>query len=326
MATDHGRIKNGETPTKVSTTPPAGETVGGVLMPGIGTPDVRRWSSEIPRWDLYCGQAVDALNLIQTDSVDCIVTSPPYYWLRDYGVSGQIGMEDNMEGYVSAITNVMEAARRVLKPTGTLFLNLGDTYYSGKGRSRGTDRVNRKRRFGVRAVDKGRGMGIGLQRKTLLGMPWRVAFSMCESGWTLRSPIIWVKKGGVTEPVRDRPSRSYEYVFLFARSQNYHFDKSALRPGMSEDIWHIPVRSNNAGVRDSAPFPEELVERCLDVGSPRSGVVLDPFCGSGTTLRVALRRGHYAIGIDLNPKFCDQVRLDLEVVQPEMTGLRMNRA
>ena len=147
---------------------------------------IKSWHSNTPSsWSLYCGHAVEALHLIDEASVDCVVTSPPYFWLRDYQVEGQIGLEDSVAEYTAAIAAVMEGVFRVLKPSGTLFLNLGDTYYSGKGKSHGVDKKSSKRRFGLRAVDKSGGLGIGLKRKSIIGIPWRVATEMCQKDWVL---------------------------------------------------------------------------------------------------------------------------------------------
>ena len=274
---------------------------------------IKSWHSDTPiQWSLYCGQAAEALRLIDEASVDCVVTSPPYFWLRDYKVEGQIGLEDSVDDYLSAITAVMDEVFRVLKPSGTLFLNLGDTYYSGKGKSHGTDKKSSKRRFGLRAVDRSGGLGIGLKRKSVIGIPWRVATEMCKKDWVLRSPIIWHRTKSLPEEVHDRPARGYEFIFLFAKDRRYYFDKSRLpHDGGVEDVWSIPARPRLNGAKQTAPFPDELVEQCLAVGCPPGGVVLDPFCGSGTTMRVALRDGHPALGIELNEAFCEYIRSDL---------------
>jgi DNA modification methylase len=259
-------------------------------------------------WRLYNGDALAALALVEEGSIDCAVTSPPYYWLRDYGVPGQIGLEATVEEYVESVCSVMAQVQRVLKKEGTLFLNIGDTYYSGKGRSHGQDKKSKKRRFGLRAVDKSGGLDIGLQRKSIIGIPWRVAIRMCEQGWVLRSPIIWHRDKCLPEAVLDRPRRSYEYVMMFAKSRHYHFDRKLLvSKNIDEDVWTIPPRSQNNGKVDTAPFPDELVERCLAIGCPQGGVVLDPFAGSGTTMHVALRTGRPVIGIELHPQFCKYI-------------------
>jgi len=125
-------------------------------------------------WQLFHGPAKETLSLLPKESVDCVITSPPYFWLRDYKTENQIGLEDSVGGYVAHLTETMAEVYRVLKPDGVLFLNLGDTYYSGKGESQGKDRKSSKRRFGLRAVDKSGGLGIGLQRKSIIGIPWRV--------------------------------------------------------------------------------------------------------------------------------------------------------
>lgn len=266
------------------------------------------------KWSVYQGSAVEVLRRLPAESVHCVVTSPPYFWLRDYGVDGQIGMEDTVDGYVQAISGVMDEVRRVLCKDGLLFLNIGDTYYSGKGKSHGIDRKSNKRRFGLRVVDKSGGLDIGIQRKSSIGVPWRVAIEMASRQWVLRSPIIWHRENCLPEHVRDRPSRSYEYVFMFAKDRHYFFNKKPLiDKKVEEDMWTIAARPKNGknGV-DTAPFPDELVHRCLEIGCKPHGVVLDPFLGSGTTARVALAMNHSTIGIDLNRDFClyatDQLR------------------
>lgn len=255
-------------------------------------------------WSIYNGSSSDVLKTLPKKSVDCVVTSPPYFWLRDYGVDGQIGLEDSVQEYVDSICDVMDEVKEVLNPEGLLFVNLGDTYYSGKGQSQGNDRKSNKRRFGLRAVDKSGGLGIGLQRKSMIGIPWRVALEMASRGWVLRSSIIWHREHCLPESVRDRPSRSYEFLFMFAKSRKYYFNKQALIDNkVEEDMWTISARPKAGNGLDTAPYPDELVERCLNIGCPEGGVVLDPFVGSGTTVRVAASMGYSAIGIDLNHEF-----------------------
>ncbi len=262
-------------------------------------------------WNVYQGDALVVLEGLDDETYDCVVTSPPYFWLRDYDVDGQLGQEETVLEYVTAIADVMDEVRRVLKPGGVLFLNLGDTYYSGKGQPVGDDPKSRKRRFGLRAVDKSGGLGIGLQRKTIIGMPWRVAIEMCDRKWVLRSPIIWHRKHCLPEKVHDRPRRSYEHIFMFVKDRKYYFDRQPLRDASEEDMWTIAARPEPTNGLDTAPFPDELVQRCLDIGCPPAGYVLDPFAGSGTTLRVALRSGRPASGVELNPDFCTYMATQL---------------
>jgi DNA modification methylase len=261
-------------------------------------------SSQGGAWSIYQGQAQQILRDLREESVNCTVTSPPYYWLRDYDVPGQIGLEPTVQEYVDSIADVMDGVKRVLRPDGLLFLNLGDTYYSGKGKSHGKDRKSNKRRFGLRAVDKSGGLGIGLQRKSIIGIPWRVAIEMVARGWVLRSSVIWHRENCLPEAVSDRPSRSYEYVFMLAKSRKYYFNRQQLvDQKVEEDMWTIPARPKGGNGLDTAPFPDELVRRCLQIGGRPKGLVLDPFLGSGTTARVALSMGYSAIGIDLKHEF-----------------------
>jgi DNA modification methylase len=270
--------------------------------------EAREWygvSQGGQQWSIYQGDAVANLSKLPEESIHCVVTSPPYFWLRDYGVEGQIGLEETVDGYVQSVCAVMDQVMRVLRPDGLLFLNLGDTYYSGKGKSHGKDRKSNKRRFGLRAVDKSGGLGIGVQRKSIIGIPWRVAIEMTTRGWVLRSPIIWHRERCLPESVADRASRSYENLFMFAKSRRYYFNKQPLiEQKVEEDMWTIAARPKASNGLDTAPYPDELVQRCLQIGCLPGGVVLDPFLGSGTTARVALAMGHHAIGIDLNREFC----------------------
>ncbi len=258
-------------------------------------------------WSVYQGDAKSVLAGLPDAAYNCVVTSPPYYWLRDYGVEGQIGQEETVLQYVEAMADTMDEVYRVLTDDGLVFLNLGDTYYSGKGKSHGTDPKSNKWRFGLRAVDKSGGLGIGIRPKSVIGVPWRVALEMsARRKWVLRSSIIWHRKHSLPEAVKDRPRRSYEYVFMFAKQRNYYFNRDALRDVVvEEDVWTIPNRPKPTNGIDTAPFPDELVERCLKLGCPQGGTVLDPFAGSGTTVRVSVKSGRHAAGIDLNAAFCE---------------------
>ena len=227
-------------------------------------------------------------------------------------------MEPSVDEYVRSVCDVMDETRRVLSPDGVLFLNLGDTYYSGKGRPHGEDRKHNGRRFKMlRVVDAS---GLGKPRKSLLGMPWRVALEMIDRGWILRAPIIWRRENAIPEPnVKDRPWRTYEFVFLFSKSRTYQFDRAHLELADNEDVWTIESRSN-AGKGHPAAFPEELVRRCLQLGNPTKGLVLDPFVGSGTVLRIAAELGMPAIGIELSSRFCRKIAAELELVKSHSNG------
>jgi DNA modification methylase len=285
---------------------------------GSTVQEIRAWSDSTSKgnsWAIHCGDAATVLARMEEQIFDCVVTSPPYFWLRDYQVAQQIGREETVTEYIDAICAVMKQVSRVLKTTGSVFLNLGDTYYSGRGESRSIDEKNKKRRFGLRAVDRGGGLGLGLKSKSLIGIPWRVAIRMAEQGWVLRSSIIWHRKNTFSEVVKDRPRRSYEYIFLFVKNRRYYFNRSHLTKDSEEDLWvftNKPTPSN--GVK-TAPFPEELVERCVSLGCPERGHVLDPFVGSGTTVKVAVASGRNGTGIDLNETYCRHAVKQLAAVK-----------
>jgi len=262
------------------------------------------------RWEVHKGDVLEVLRHFPANHFNCVVTSPPYYWQRDYSVNGQIGQERTIQGYVDNIANAMDEIKRVLKKDGLLFLNLGDTYYSAKGQPKGNDRKNSARRFGLRAVDAS---GLGVPRKTIIGMPWRVAIEMITRKWTLRSPIIWKRDGSLPEPTaKDRPWRTYEMVFMFSKSPHYYFNRDALCN--DEDVWTISDRPTNAKGIHSAAFPEQLVEKCIRMGCRDGGLVLDPFAGTGTVLRVALRSGKPAVGVDLSERFCKHMVQSLATI------------
>jgi DNA modification methylase len=284
-----------------SVTPAPDEQVANIYARGMR--DARSWT-------LLEGDCREQSALLAPGSVDCVVTSPPYFWQRDYDVDGQIGMEETIDGFVLNVVEAMEALRPALKSTGTLFLNLGDTYYNAKGRPHGEDPKHRSRRMSVlRAVD---GPGLGLPRKSLIGIPWRVALAMQEVGWTLRSDIIWMRKSSIPEPTaKDRPWRKFEHIFMFSKGPKYFFDRAGLQG--EEDVWYIePERNSIARGTHYAPYPRELVRRAIRVGCPEGGTVLDPFVGGGTTMDVALDEGRNAVGIELNPDFCAHIAETLE--------------
>lgn len=258
-----------------------------------------------------------ALRNLPSASVDCIVTSPPYYSQRDYDHSLQVGAEETPDNYVERLATIFKEALRVVKPTGTLWLNLGDKYLDGE----------------------------------LLGLPWRVALRLKSVGWKLRSDVIWHKPNAMPSSVKNRLTTDHEYLFMFAASEKYFFDADAIREphktfspdsrmkggrghlgvrggtpeqgknGGSQNlhngrwdqafhplgrskrtVWSIPLSK----FRDAhfAVFPERLVEPCLLAGCPANGIVLDPFFGSGTTGVVARKNGRKFVGIELNASYC----------------------
>lgn len=254
---------------------------------------------------LFHGDSLSVLKTLPSDAFNVAVTSPPYFWARDYGYEGQIGHEDELQEYIDSLANVFDEVKRVLHPEGVFFLNIGDTYYSGNGQPHGNDPRCNSRQFmrkKLRAVDRS---GWDLPKKSLIGVPWRVAFEMQRRGWTLRSDIIWNRCNAFSEATaRDRPHRQYEHLFMFTKSRFYSFDRAALP---EEDVWNIPIE-RSVRIDHNAAFPSELVKRCIEAASPVGGTVLDPFVGSGTTLDVALSLGRHACGIDMSTDYVDEIR------------------
>lgn len=251
---------------------------------------------------ILTGDSLERLRTLPDNCFNVAITSPPYYWARDYNVDGQIGHEDSVEEFVNRLADVFDEVKRVLHPQGVFYLNMGDTYYSGNGQPKGSDPRSGSRNFmrkKLRAVDRS---GWGIPKKSLIGVPWKVAFEMQSRGWTLRSHIIWNRVNAFVEPTAlDRPYRQHESVFLFSKSRFYSYNRQALLDG-EEDVWNIPIeRVKRLG--HNAAFPSELARRCILTGSPEGGHVLDPFLGSGTTLDVARELGRNAVGIDLHPGY-----------------------
>jgi DNA modification methylase len=269
------------------------------------------------KWTLHQGDSPEVLRQLPTGSVNCIVTSPPYFWQRDYGVKGQLGHEPTIGGYVQALVSCFREAKRVLRDDGVFFLNIGDTFYSAKGKPHGRDKKNAGRQWSrttLRAVD---GPGLGLPRKSLIGIPWRVALAMQDDGWTLRSDVVWKRPGALPEPTaHDRPWMTHEHVFIFSKQPKYWFDRKPIAG--EEDIWHVPPRPDSPGAH-FAPFPSALVEKCIRCGCPDGGTVLDPFAGSGTSLVVALGLNRNAVGIELKREYCDYIvgRIRLALAEPQ---------
>lgn len=340
---------------------------------------------------------------LKTNSVQCVVTSPPYWGLRDYGIAGQLGLEKTPEEYVARMVAVFAEVKRVLRDDGTCWINLGDSYasYPGKG---GSGTFNGRNGHGenyTRAARKGSGRADGivsddsprnrdgappcsLPAKNLIGIPWRVAFALQADGWYLRSDIIWSKPNPMPESVTDRPTKAHEYLFLLAKSERYYYDAEAIkepsitndprRPYTSEGAWAMdgrPVEQRHEGVnsrmhvdrepqhssarkvrspagwktgngahgsihengRESevtyvadtfesrnkrsvwtiatqpypeahfATFPENLVKPCILAGCPVGGIVLDPFSGSGTVVKVAQDFGRHGVGLELSGEY-----------------------
>ncbi len=253
-----------------------------------------------------------ALARLPSDSVQCVVTSPPYWGLRDYGIAGQIGLEPTLAGFIQALTSVFAEVKRVLAPDGILWLNIGDGYTSGNRGWRAPDKKNPNRAMNVRPDNPP-----GLKDKDLMGIPWRLAFALQDSGWFLRSDIVWHKPNAMPESVKDRPTRAHEYVFMLTKSEQYHYDGEAVkepaengRTRNRRTVWNI--NTGSSGSSHIAAFPQALVEPCILASTKPGDFVLDPFLGSGTVGLVARRLGRRYVGIELNPAYVAEAQAALE--------------
>ncbi len=248
---------------------------------------------------LIGGDAENVLATLPERSFQSCVTSPPYWSLRDYNIPRQIGLEDSVQAYVQHLAKVFAQLRRVLKDDGTLWLNIGDSYTSGGRTWRATDKKNPVRAMSVRPPTPE-----GLKSKDLIGVPWLLAFALQKEGWYLRADIVWNKPNCQPESVKDRPTRSHEYIFLFSKSERYKYDPAAVRGPNGRNlrtVWDIHTRPYPEA--HFATFPPKLVEPCIRLGSSPNDLILDPFIGSGTTGLVALKLDRRFVGIELNPSY-----------------------
>ena len=271
--------------------------------------------------------------------VQTCVTSPPYFGLRDYGHDGQIGLEETVDEYVAAIVDVFKRVKDLLADDGTLWLNLGDSYYNyrpGKGQSLVKQTVSNTDQDLPQNCARRGNKQAGLKEKDLIGIPWRVAFALQADGWYLRQDIIWHKPNPMPESVRDRCTKNHEYIFLLTKKSKYYFDNEAIKEPVKED-WGTRDRSDgkyhnegsglspHSGLEKSyemankrsvwtvttkpfkgahfAVYPPELIEPCIMSGSKVGDIVLDPFMGSGTTAAVAQRLNRVYLGCELNKDY-----------------------
>ena len=274
--------------------------------------------ASLPDSLLLCGDASQALELLPAGSVHTVVTSPPYWSLRDYEAGGQIGCDESLWEYIDRIVGTFEQVRRVLRSDGTLWLNIGDVFTSGNRKYRAPDKKNRARAMRVRPATPS-----GLKPKDLIGLPWRLAFHLQDAGWWLRSEVIWHKPNAHPESVRDRPTKAHETLFLLSKEQNYHYDVGAVHGPNGRrlrTVWEIPTEPghclNGATGDHPAPMPLSLARRCIAITSPANGVVLDPFAGSGTTLLAANDLGRKWVGVELNPAFVDLIEQRMGAHEP----------
>ncbi len=296
-------------------------------------------------YEIKNGDALSILQSMPSESVDCCITSPPYFNLRDYGVENQIGLEKTPNAYIERLVNVFIEVKRVLKKDGTLWINISDSYAgSGKGAATYPNTATK-----LQASNKGELNQANIAKcsfgnckpKDLVGIPWMLAFALRDAGFYLRQDIIWHKPNPMPESVKDRCTKSHEYIFLLSKSKKYYYDAEAIKePAVSikdrrmglgrlhyrgnreikqemlqsnfvsiyekrnkRDVWSVTVKPFKGA--HFATFPPDLIEPCILAGARENGVVLDPFCGSGTTGEVALKNNRQFIGIDINLDYCE---------------------
>ena len=291
---------------------------------------------------IICGDCLSVTKEMPDECIDMVITSPPYWGLRDYGIGpDQLGLEPTPEFYIEHLTKIFNEAKRVLKKEGTLWLNIGDTYSANRtyqiGQSITVDSIAHQ---GMKIPD-------GIQAKCLLMIPERLAWSLIQNGWILRNKNIWHKRNAMPSSVTDRFSNKYEFVYMFSKSQRYYFDLDAVRePHKASsiqrdkqgyrsspmkgrykipwekrqgtenqefnnpkgknpgDVWIITTQPCPFKDVHFATFPEKLCKKAIIPGSPEGGIVLDPFCGVGTALYVAKELKRRYIGIDIKKEYC----------------------
>ncbi|MBI2808987.1 MAG: site-specific DNA-methyltransferase [Planctomycetes bacterium] len=273
------------------------------LFAGIGIPtDALGMPGDVK---ILTGDSLVVLPTLPALSVQCCVTSPPYWGLRDYDHPAQIGAEASPEHYVSNLVAIFREVRRVLRSDGTFWLNVGDGY----ARNGGTGNCGPNAVVGnTKKLIQKRNCKVpncwGLKNMDLMGLPWRVAFALQADGWILRSRITWIKKTAMPESVKNRPTKATEEVFLFTKSPTYYYNPLGVREQSGANLRNYWILgSDGAGNGHPAAFPRELARRCILLGSREGDTVLDPFGGSGTSGLAATECGRKAILIELNPTY-----------------------
>lgn len=306
------------------------------------------------------GDALAVLRAMPESSINCCVTSPPYWGLRDYGVAGQIGLEPTPREFVGKLVDVFREVRRVLTADGTCWVNLGDSYVASAtgGLSASPSKMSGGRASQAAGSERPDKTVSGLPAKNLVGIPWRVAFALQADGWWLRQDIIWAKPNPMPESVQDRCTKAHEYLFLLTKSAKYFWDAGAMREPATDTgrINQIHGRDEIAAARPPgsnprtlarldysklgrnkrsvwtiptmatpeahfATYPLELAETCILAGCPEGGLVLDPFSGAGTTGLAALKNGRRYVGIEIS---ADYVKLAEERARKHMPLLVSN--
>jgi DNA modification methylase len=283
---------------------------------------------KIHNYTILSGDCIEQMRTISDQSINCCVTSPPYYGLRDYGCDGQIGLEETPDQFIAKLVDVFREVKRVLKDDGTLWVNIGDGYFSKQNNNRnglnGSLGDGKVRGGGEYKTQKRKPGETGCKDKDLIGIPWMLAFALRADGWYLRQDIIWHKPNPMPESVTDRCTKAHEYIFLLTKSQKYYFDHNEIKEKAvslldnnafrnKRSVWSVNVRPYKEA--HFATYPSELITPCILAGCPEDGIVLDPFGGSGTTAEVAIKNNRNAILCELNPNYVEIIKNRLNKIE-----------
>tara|TARA_R100001594_G_scaffold122_1_gene551 strand:+ start:4 stop:927 length:924 start_codon:yes stop_codon:yes gene_type:complete len=296
------------------------------------------------------GNCIDKIKELDDNSIDCVVSSPPYFGLRDYGVDGQFGLEKTYHDYLANTVKVFETFKPKLKDTATIWWNVGDSYNQNQSAGDRVSKYSKKQKTNQGNLGFKIESQKNLKVKDLLMIPNRVAIALQDAGWYIRSEIIWHKPNPMPESIKDRPTSCHEKIWLITKNKKYYYDADAIREpttdsykgkrglvkkrnktqsAMQDRVFNTPYHPSNTKNKRNvwtvttkpckeahfATFPKDLIEPCIKAGCPEGGVVLDPFGGSGTTGIVASLNNRNAILIELNQNYIDiaNKRIDKEV-------------
>lgn len=306
---------------------------------------------------IYNEPCLETLSKMDNESIDCVITSPPYWQLRDYGYEGQWGLEPTFQKYLENLWSMMDEIYRVLKPSGTVWINLGDTYGTQSGGLRGVNTYDPKNpNATLNVIEQPKSL-----HKCLLLIPHRFAIGCIERGWIMRNDCIWAKRNGMPESVTDRFSKKHEYFFFMVKSEKYFFDLDSIRdkhkwandkrndgnrheysegvksmnnkmlatnavsfseggknPGSVSDFWDVCTKPSSH--KHYASYNDELLKKPILAGCPEGGIVYDPFMGTGSTAEVALRTNRKYIGSEMSE---DYLKIAEERLNPFMNDLFM---
>jgi DNA modification methylase len=298
---------------------------------------------------IYNEPCLETLKRMPNDFLDCVITSPPYWQLRDYGYEGQWGLEPTYNQYLEHLWELMDEIYRVLKPDGTCWVNLGDTYGTQSGGLKGKSTFDPKNKNAtIQVIEQSKTI-----HKCLLLIPHRFAIGCIDRGWIVRNDIVWAKRNGMPESVTDRFSKKHEYFFFMVKSEKYYFDLDAVRskhihandkrndgerhiykegvksmnndmlatnavsfnplgknPGSVSDFWDIPTKPSSN--QHYAAYNDELIKKPILAGCPEGGIIYDPFMGTGSTAESALRANRKFIGSEMSEKYIDIANKRLE--------------